>query len=440
MFRFLKKQSPVRIIALGFLATILFGSLLLFLPFSLKDGVSLSYIDALYTSTSAVCVTGLVVVDAGTTFTPLGQAILALLIQIGGLGVSTIGAGIILAVGKRINLKGINVIKEGSNLNTRKGLKKFIGYIFITTLIIELVGAILSFIVFIKDMDFLTALGVSVFHSIASFNNSGFDILGGVNANYKDLSLIPYQNNVLLNLTTSGLIILGGIGFLVIRDLLNNKFKWKKLSMHTKVVLLTSGILIIAGTLLLKLSEGNNLSWLGAFFFSVSARTAGFSTYALNSFSYAGLLVLIILMFIGASPGSTGGGIKTTSFFALLQGIKSSATNKSEKAFHYSMPKDAFKKASVITILGIFIVLTSTLIISMLEPHLRLIDVLLEATSAFGTVGLSTGITGSLSVGSKLISILTMYVGRLGPLTIASLWNFSNRETFSYPQGNISIG
>ncbi len=440
MFKFLKKQSPIRIIALGFLSIILLGSLLLSLPFSIKNGVSLSYIDALYTSTSAVCVTGLVAVDAGTTFTPFGQTILALLIQIGGLGVSTIGAGIILAVGKKINLKGINVIKEGSNLNSRKGLKKFIRDIFITTLIIELVGAILSFFVFIQDMDFLSALGVSVFHSIASFNNSGFDILGGINPNLKGTSLISYQNNVFLNLTTSGLIILGGIGFLVIRDLLNNKFKWKKLSMHTKVVLVMSAILLIAGTLLLKLSEGDNLSWLGAFFFSVSARTAGFSTYSLNAFSYAGLLVLIVLMFIGASSGSTGGGIKTTTFFALLQGIKSSATNKSEKAFHYSMPKDAFKKASVITVLGIFIVLSATLIMSMLEPHLRLIDVLFETTSAFGTVGLSTGITSGLSVGSKLISIFSMYVGRLGPLTIASLWNFSNRETFSYPQGNISIG
>ena len=440
MFRFLKKLSPVRIIAMGFLSTILLGSLLLSLPFSIKAGVSLSYIDALYTSTSAVCVTGLCAVDAGTTFTPVGQTILALLIQIGGLGVSTIGAGIILAVGKKINLKGVNVIKEGSNLSSRKGLKNFVKDIFITTLIIEFVGAILSFVVFSKDMDFASALGVSVFHSIASFNNSGFDILGGINPVFKGQSLLPYQNNILLNFTTSGLIILGGIGFLVIRDLQSNKFKWKKLSMHTKVVLVMSGVLIALATLLLKLSEGNNISWLGAFFFSVSARTAGFSTYALNSFSYAGLLVLIIFMFIGASPGSTGGGIKTTTFFAILQGIKSSATNNSEKAFHYSMPKDSFRKASVIAILGVFIILTATFGVCVLEPHLRLIDVLVEMTSAFGTVGLSTGITGSLSVGSKLISMVTMYIGRLGPLTIASLWHFSNRETFSYPQGNISIG
>ncbi len=440
MFRFFKKQSPVRIIALGFLATILLGSVLLSLPFSVREGISLRYIDALFTSTSAVCVTGLITVDAGTTFTPVGQTILALLIQIGGLGVSTIGAGIILAVGRKINLKGLSVIKEGSNLSSRKGLKKFVIDIFITTIIIELIGAILSFIVFIEDMNFVSALGVSIFHSIASFNNSGFDILGGINPSFKGQSLIPYQNNVLLNLTTSGLIILGGIGFLVIRDLLNNKFKWKKLSMHTKVVLIMSGILLVCGMLLLKLTEGNNISWLGAFFFSVSARTAGFSTYAINTFSYAGLLVLIILMFIGASPGSTGGGIKTTTFFAILQGIRASATNKSEKAFHYSMPKDAFKKASVITILGIFIVLFATLGISILEPHLRLIDVLLEATSAFGTVGLSTGITGGLSAGSKFIFILTMYIGRLGPLTIASIWNFSRKETFSYPEGNISIG
>ena len=226
MFRFLKKLSPVRIIAMGFLFTILLGSLLLSLPFSIKEGVSLSYIDALYTSTSAVCVTGLCAVDAGTTFTPVGQTILALLIQVGGLGVSTIGVGIILAVGKKINLKGVNLIKEGSNLSSRKGLKKFVRDIFLTTIIIEFIGAILSFIVFIQDMDFVSAFGVSLFHSIASFNNSGFDILGGINASFKGQNLIPYQNNVLLNLTTSGLIILGGIGFLVISDLLKNKFKW----------------------------------------------------------------------------------------------------------------------------------------------------------------------------------------------------------------------
>ena len=440
MLNLLKKQSPARIIAMGFMLTILLGSLILMLPFCINSGATLSYIDALYTSTSAVCVTGLVVKDVGTTFSPVGQTIIAILIQVGGLGISTIGAGIILAVGKKVSLKGVNIIKEGSNLSTRKGLIAFIKEIFITTVIIEFIGAILSFIVFIQDMSFITALGMSFFHSIASFNNAGFDIMGSINPEFAYLNLAPYKDNVLLNFTTSFLIILGGIGFLVIKDVLKNKFRWKKFSMHTKVVLSMSFFLLVGGTLLLKLTEKGDITWLGAFFTSVSARTAGFSTFALSEFTVAGIFIMICLMYIGASPGSTGGGIKTTTLFALFQGIKSSATNKSEKAFNYSMPKDAYKKASVIAILSLFVIVVGTFIISILEPHLTLTDILFEMTSAFGTVGLSTGITQSLSVGSKVVSIFTMFIGRLGPLTIASLWTFSRGERFYYPEGNISIG
>ena len=429
---FIKKQSPGRIIAFGFAFVILLGSVLLMLPFSVQDGVELDYIDALYTSTSAVCVTGLIAVDAGDTFTPVGQIILALLIQVGGLGVTTVGAGVILAMGRKVNLQGRNLIQEAMNLDSGKGAVKFIRDIFITTVIIELLGAALSFIVFAGDYPPLKAIGISLFHSVAAFNNSGFDILG----NYQNL--IPYQDNVLLNLVTCALIFFGGIGFLVIRELWTKKCRWKKLSMHAKVVLSVSAVLIIAGTLLIKLTE--DVTWLGAFFHSVSARTAGFSTYPLGSFSNPGLLVLIVLMFIGASPGSTGGGIKTSTFFVLLQGIKSAATNKSEKAFRYAIPREAFKKASVITLLALSVVLVSTFLITILEPQIRLVDALFEMTSAFGTVGLSTGITPDLSVGSKVISIVVMYIGRLGPLTIASLWYFSRGERVSFPEGNIAIG
>ena len=429
---FIKKQSPGRIIAFGFAFVILLGSVLLMLPFSVQDGVELDYIDALYTSTSAVCVTGLIAVDAGDTFTPIGQIILALLIQVGGLGVTTVGAGVILAMGRKVNLQGRNLIQEAMNLDSGKGAVKFIRDIFITTVIIELLGAALSFIVFAGDYPPLKAIGISLFHSVAAFNNSGFDILG----NYQNL--IPYQDNVLLNLVTCALIFFGGIGFLVIRELWTKKCRWKKLSMHAKVVLSVSAVLIIAGTLLIKLTE--DVTWLGAFFHSVSARTAGFSTYPLGSFSNPGLLVLIVLMFIGASPGSTGGGIKTSTFFVLLQGIKSAATNKSEKAFRYAIPREAFKKASVITLLALSVVLVSTFLITILEPQIRLVDAIFEMTSAFGTVGLSTGITPDLSVGSKVISIVVMYIGRLGPLTIASLWYFSRGERVSFPEGNIAIG
>ena len=417
MAKFISRLAPGRIIALGFALVILLGSGLLMLPCSIQDGVTVRYIDALYTSTSAVCVTGLIAIDAGDTFTPLGQTFLAMLIQVGGLGVTSVGAGIILAMRRRVNLKGRSLIREAMNLDSGRGLVRFVRDIFITTLIFELAGAALSFLVFVQDYPPLDALGISLFHSVAAFNNSGFDILG----NFQNL--IPYRDNVLLNLVTCGLIIFGGIGFLVIREMWTKRLRWRKFSMHTKVVLSVSAVLIVTGGVLIKLTE--DVTWMGAFFHSVSARTAGFSTYNLGQFSQSGLLVLTVLMFIGASPGSTGGGIKTSTFFVLLHGIKAAATNRSERAFHYSIPRDAFRKAAVITLLAAGVVLVGTYLMVTMDPETTLMQALFEVTSAFGTVGLSTGITPGLSDGSKLLSILIMYIGRLGPLTVASLWYFN---------------
>lgn len=432
MKKLFKKMTSARLIALGFMAVILIGSILLILPVSVRKGVELEYIDALYTSTSAVCVTGLIAVDAYDTFTPLGQFFLALLIQIGGLGVTSVGAGIILFTGKRMMLKGRTLIRDASNLDSYKGVMSFVKSVLITTLTIEALGAVSSFFVFIKDYPFWRALGISLFHAVAAFNNSGFDILGNLT------NLIPYQTNAALNIITALLIFFGGIGFLVIREMWTYKLEWKKYSMHAKVVLTMSLVLTLLGMILLKMTE--NISWLGAFFFSVSARTAGFSTYSLSSFRSPGLFILVILMFIGASPGSTGGGIKTSTFFVLLEGIKRAATNKRGKAFHYSVPDDAFRKAGVITILALFVVVVSTWLMMILEPGVGFMDALFEMTSAFGTVGLSTGITTSLSAWGKLLSICVMYIGRLGPLTVASLWYFSDGERALYPVGNITIG
>ena len=208
--------------------------------------------------------------------------------------------------------------------------------------------------------------------------------------------------------------------------------------MHAKVVISMSIVLIIVGAVMLKLTE--DITWLAAFFHSVSARTAGFSTYPLGTLSQSGLLVLTVLMFIGASPGSTGGGIKTSTFFVLLQGIKSAATNKDEKAFHYAIPKNAFRKAAVIAALALSVVVFGSYLMTVMEPDIPLMDILFEITSAFGTVGLSTGITPDLCDGAKLLSIVIMYIGRLGPLTIASLWYFTRGDRVSYPEGNIAIG
>ena len=426
------KQPPARIIALGFALAILLGAALLKLPISVRDTATVTWTDALFTSTSAVCVTGLIAVDSAESFTPFGQAVLLTLIQVGGLGVTSVGAGIIIAMGKRIDLKGRTLIREASNVDSSSGLVRLVKAILLTTLIFELAGAALSFLVFVQDYPPVRALGISLFHSIAAFNNSGFDILG----NFQNL--IPYRDDLLLNLVTCGLIFFGGIGFLVIREVWQKRFCWRKLSMHSRVVISVSVVLIVVGALLIKLTE--DVTWLGAFFHSVSARTAGFSTYPLGEFNDTGLLVLAVLMFIGASPGSTGGGIKTSTFFALIQGIKSAATNKSEKAFRFAVPRDAFRKASVITLLALCVVIVGTYLMLIFDPQVTSMQALFEVVSAFGTVGLSTGITAGLSDASKLLSILIMDIGRLGPLTIASMWYFSHGERTRFPDGNLAIG
>ena len=432
MKRLFRRLSPARILALGFAGLILLGSLLLSLPCCVRPGVQVSYLDILYTAVSAVCVTGLVVVDVADTFTALGQWLVGLLFQIGGLGVATVGAGVILMMGKKVSQQERTLIREAMNLDSGKGVIRFIKSVFFTTLIFEGLGTALSYPVFARNYPPLRALGVSLFHAVASFNNAGFDILGSMQ------NLIPYRDDVLLNLVTCLLIFFGGIGFLVIREMLEKRLRWRRFSMHTKVVLSVSLTLTAAGALLLWLTE--DMSFLSALFHSVSARTAGFSTVPLGTFSNAGLLVIMLLMVIGASPGSTGGGVKTSTFFALLAGIRASATNTSEKAFHYALPREAFRKAAVIMLLALGAIGGSAFLMAAMEPELSLRDILFEMASAFGTVGLSTGITPRLSPGSKMLSMGMMFIGRLGPMTIASLWYFSRGEHIHYPEGNIAIG
>mgnify|MGYP001245477459 CR=1 FL=1 len=431
MKKLLQAQSPARLISLGFAAVILIGSVLLILPCSVREGVELKYIDSLYTSTSAVCVTGLIAVDAGDTFTPIGQFFLALLIQIGGLGVTSIGAGVILAMGRKLDLKSRRLIREASNLDSNKGIVRFIKSVLLTTFIIEFIGAVLSFFVFIQDYPLQKAIGISLFHSVAAFNNSGFDILGGLR------NLIPYQSNVLLNLTTCGLIICGGLGFLVMLDIKRCR-SFRKLTLHSKVVLTTTAALLIIGTLLLKATE--EMTWLGAFFHSVSARTAGFSTYPIGELTNAGLFTLIILMFIGASPGSTGGGIKTTTFFILMQEVRSVFSKRRPGAFHRTLPAEALSKAAVIALLSLLVVCCGTFLLCILEPGCTFIQLLFEVVSAFGTVGLSTGITPNLSVASKAVIILTMYIGRLGAFTLLSMWINREEPSVRYTEESITIG
>lgn len=434
MIKFLKKQPPVRIIAGGFLLVIILGSVLLMLPISLNEGVTLSYIDSLYTAVSAVCVTGLSTIEAGATFSIFGRIVLCTLIQIGGLGVATVGAGFIMLMGKKMDLKSRNLVHEAMNLESGKGVLRFLKEVFFTTLIIECIGAVLSFIVFVQEFKWYEALGYSLFHAVSAFNNAGFDIFG------RGDNLIPYQSNVTLNLVTCALIILGGIGFLVIKEMRVNKFHWKKYSMHAKVVLMMTAILLTLGTLLIKLTEGSQITWLGAFFASVTARTAGFSTFAFGNFTNAGLFVMMLLMFVGASSGSTGGGIKTTTLFVIIKSIIATVKEREVTIFKYTISKEIYKKATVIAFVGISVITASTFFLTLFEPNISFIDLLFEAVSAFATVGLSTGITPELSVGSKIVSMIVMYIGRLGPLTVVMLWNFKKNSAVRYPDGNLAIG
>ena len=432
IIEFFRNQPPGRLITLGFFLVIMVGALLLLTPLARRPGVDVRFVDALFTSTSAVCVTGLIAIDTYDTFSVFGRAVVALLIQVGGLGVTSVGAGLILAAGKKFSFKSRLMIKEGLNVDSFKGVVRLVKSVLLMTFCFELVGALLSFIVFVQDYPPLHALGNSVFHSIAAFNNSGFDVLGGLQ------NLIPYRNDVLLNLTTCGLIIFGGIGFLVILDVLKNRFHFRKLALHSKVVITTSIFLIVVGTVILKLTD--DVTWLGAFFHSVSARTAGFSTYPLGTFSNAGLFALTLLMFIGASPGSTGGGIKTSTFFTLVQSMRSALTKRHFGAFRRSLPRETLSKAYLITLLSLCVVCTGTLLVSALEPHLSLMQVLFEVTSAFGTVGLSTGITPDLCDASKYIITAIMFIGRLGALTIITMWINRPEQQARYTEESITIG
>lgn len=418
-------------IALGFATVIFIGTGLLLLPISVRPGADVSLIGAFFTSTSAVCVTGLLVIDVADHFTPFGQGVVAVLIQIGGLGLTSIGAGLMIAAGRRVSFKSRLLVKEALNIGNYKGIVKLLKSILTLTLCFEACGAALSFLVFAQDYPLPHALGISIFHSIAAFNNSGFDILGNMQ------NLAPYRDNVFLNLTTCGLVIIGGLGYLVLLDIARCR-SFRKLSLHSKVVITVSATLLAAGTLLLKATE--DISWMGAFFHSVSARTAGFSTYPIGSFTNAGLFVLCFLMFIGASPGSTGGGIKTSTLFILIQAVRSMYTDGRVHAFRRSISPQNIFKASTIALLSGGVVCIGTFLMCVLEPQYSFMQIFFEVVSAFGTAGLSTGITPGLSLPGKLVIICIMFTGRLGAVTLLSAWMKQKEPAVRYSEETIAIG
>lgn len=437
-----RKIPPLIVILLSFLSIIVIGALLLKLPFTTVEDGSLSWYDSIFISASAVCVTGLsTIANIGATFSVFGKIVLALLIQIGGLGIVTIAVYVLVLLGIKIGVTERYLVKEALNQPTHGGMIKLVRQIILITLVIEGFGMLINFIVFIQDYSFIQAIGISAFHAISSFNNAGFDILG-------DSSLQAYSSNLLLNINTMAMIIIGGIGFIVIKDVLEKK-KWRSLTLYSKIVISITVFLIVFGTLLIKLLEGSKISWLEAIFQSVTTRTAGFSTVNISAFSYVTLIVVMMFMFIGASPNSTGGGIKTTTFFVMLGSVGSFLKGKPLVTNKRLIDNQNRIKAMVIALLAFMVTMIFFLVISLVEASNsgydnKMLNILFETFSAFGTVGLSTGITTKLYPVTKLLLSALMFIGRLGPITVFGILNQNWKKDLTgkidYPKENIIVG
>jgi trk system potassium uptake protein TrkH len=454
---FLKKLplrflSPERTLILSFLIIILVGTGLLSLPYAARQE-SASFINALFTATSAVCVTGLIVVDTGSFYSQFGQVVILTLIQVGGLGIMTFSVFFYLLLGRSIGIRDRRIIQDTFSQSPIRNIYVLLKSVFLFTIVIEFVGALLLFIGWIDHFPLMTALYFSLFHAISAFCNAGFSLFSD--------SFVGFQNNILVNLSLTSLIILGGIGFIVLKEMVGIGFEKNtppRISLHSKVVLTTTAALIILGTLfiflierddsLLKFPLGEQI--LISYFQSVTSRTAGFNTIPMVSLSNATLFLLVIFMFIGASPGSCGGGIKTTNLATLV----SLAVNRykgSERAnlFKRSVPPETVSRsisvilASVfaVTMITIFLLITQLGDLSHSESRGLFLDYLFETVSAFGTVGLSMGVTTKLDTAGKLIIIAMMLLGRLGPLTLAfAMAKSVKKGEFQYAEENIIVG
>lgn len=439
--------SSSRLVILGFALVILVGTGLLLLPISVKDGVRLSFIDALFTATSATCVTGLVVKNTFATFSGFGQAVILLLIQIGGLGFMTVYASLILMVGRKFTLEGRLSLRDNLAQIDIGEVKTLLSRIMKLTFIIETAGAVILTCAFTKYYSFGTAVWKGIFHSVSAFCNAGFDIIdigGG--------SMTPFGNDPVILITVCALIILGGLGFIVFSDFIKYKTT-RKLSIHTKIVLITTAVLLTAGTIIIMAAEYNNSATFGnmnfgykllnSFFISTTARTAGFANIDITNLSRVSIPLVIFLMFIGASPGSTGGGIKTTTLFVLLMAVGTSVLKQKQTIVGYKrIGQETVTKAVSVFMLAMLMFIVSFFVLMLSEPNLTNQQIIFEQTSAYATVGLSLNSTAELSLVGKLVIIFNMFFGRLGALTIliAFAKGKDRRETkIKYPEANINI-
>lgn len=420
-----KRLTNVDIIALGFITMILIGTLLLMLPIATHQHVSTPFIDALFTATSASCVTGLVVVDTAQHWSFFGQCVILLLIQIGGLGFITIGVFFATYLKRKIGLRERGLIVESVNTLKLSGGVKLVKHIMKGTLFFEGLGALILSLSFIQDYGVCRGIYYGIFHAVSAFCNAGFDVLGMLNP-YG--SLVSYVGNPVINITIMALIIVGGLGFVVWEDIYEKKWHFHRYLLQTKVVLSTTVFLILTGALLIYIAEYQNAflhmsqseTFLGCFFQSVTTRTAGFNTIDITLLSRASRLVMMILMFIGGSPGSTAGGMKTTTCVVLIGYVYATMTYKEEcQIFHRRFDDQTVKKAFCVLLINLCLVIGGCLLILLIQPQFIFEDVMFEVISALGTVGISTGITRDFTIFSKLVIIFLMFSGRVGSLTFA---------------------
>lgn len=445
----MKKFTTTHIILLSFLSAIFVGTFLLSLPVSTVNGKSVGVVDALFTATTSVCVTGLVTLPTFSTWSVFGQVVILLLIQIGGLGVITVMSSFALFANKRMGLKKSLVLQDAFNLNTLFGLSSFIKKVVVGTLLVESVGALLYMTVFVRDFG-LRGIWISLFTSVSAFCNAGIDIIG-------QNSLADYCTNPIVNFTTASLIVLGGLGFIVWWDVLRvvkdrKKKTFSRLTLHTKIVIVVTFVLILSGALSFFVFEYNNPETLASlslfdkiqasFFQSVTTRTAGFFTLPQQNFTDASAFVSMLLMFVGGSPAGCAGGVKTVTVAVLLCFALSGVKNKNETVlFGRSIAKDTLNKAFVVVFVS-FVTLALSFVCLLAFSNINFVDVLYECVSAVATVGLSRDVTASLNTVSKIIVILTMYAGRVGPISLAVMFKTGrgSENIIKCPVEDISVG
>ncbi len=447
MFTKLTKQlSGMQLIAAGFFIIILIGTLLLMLPFSARSGEHTPFLTALFTATSATCVTGLILVDTFSHWTLFGQLVILTLIQIGGLGFITIGATVSMLLRRKIGLKERGLIRESLNVIELRGMVRLTRRIIFGTLFFELTGAVILSLCFIPKMGVLQGIYYGIFHSISAFCNAGFDLMG----RYTPFSsLTAYYDHPAVMITVMLLILIGGIGFIVWNDLYEHRLHFRKYALHTKIVLTSTITLVFGSALIFYLIEHNDLfagmsmkgKILSSLFCSVTPRTAGFNSVNVGAMTDASKLLTVILMFIGGAPGSTAGGVKVTTIVVLFVYLKANLTRTvGYNVFGRRLEDDALRKAAAVFCTNLMLAMTAALILCGLQ-NFNSADALLEVFSAIGTVGMTAGLTTQLNTVSRIIIILLMYLGRVGSLSFAM--SFTDKKKIAHvmqPAEKINIG